>query len=233
VEITVKVLIRSLILASTLAIAPQSFADIVRIFSRATLPTRLTPYNLAPDRPLDVGLFSATIDNVATLCQLSVGNSPRTGLVAVQQRSGSGDHGGWAGNFAHDTLLVLVSGELDFANVTFVPQNQVNSHVLVSGFGTQIQCDSPGPFTAQIRAFNQTANTWTPWFTVNGNSTSAGDNSAVFIGLQSTQRNISAIQIRAKSDASISSGHWAINAPSITTAVGPIPVIATRPNTGP
>ncbi|MEO8727345.1 MAG: PEP-CTERM sorting domain-containing protein [Acidobacteriaceae bacterium] len=77
---------------------------------------------------------------------------------------------GWNGNFSPGDELIWTNspgqGPLTFDFTT-----------PVSGFGAQIQADFLGAFTAQV--CDQNGNC----FTENGNSTGAGDGSAIFIGL--------------------------------------------------
>jgi hypothetical protein len=85
--------------------------------------------------------------------------------------------GGWAGNFApgdfvlwtHDTTGV--TADIAFNNAIF-------------GAGAQIQRDNFGEFTAEIQAFGP-SHILLGFFTELGNSTSNGDNSAIFLGVTS------------------------------------------------
>jgi hypothetical protein len=95
---------------------------------------------------------------------------------------------GWAGNFtAGDALLWNQDNGgnivIDFASP-------------VSGAGAQIQSDFFGPFVATLSAYDSGgALLGTEVF--NGNSTSAGDGSAIFAGLDSTSADISSISFSA------------------------------------
>ncbi|MGI8956965.1 MAG: hypothetical protein ACR2II_08640 [Chthoniobacterales bacterium] len=81
---------------------------------------------------------------------------------------------GWAGNFAPGDPLIWnqdAGGDI-----------VVNFGMGVFGAGAQVQSDFFGAFTGTISAFGQTGNLLGS-FTFNGNSTSDGDNSAVFAGI--------------------------------------------------
>jgi hypothetical protein len=90
---------------------------------------------------------------------------------------------GWGGNFAPGAHLLWDRQVGPDITLTFSQG--------VFAVGAQIQSDYYGPFTAQV--FGEGGiNLGT--FTENGNSTSNGDNSAIFIGLQSTSADIMSIQ---------------------------------------
>ncbi len=81
---------------------------------------------------------------------------------------------GWAGNFAPGDRLLWTRNELGPIEIVF------DSPVL--GAGAQIQSDNYGSFTAEIAAYDA-MNNLLGSFTLAGNSTSAGDNSAIFLGV--------------------------------------------------
>ncbi|HKD40150.1 MAG TPA: hypothetical protein VKB87_07665 [Myxococcaceae bacterium] len=94
---------------------------------------------------------------------------PGTGEVRVQTLCS------WGGNFASGDVVVW----------THMPgQGPLNLQFCepLAGAGAQIQADFFGPFTARIEVFN--GNTSLGAFTEDGNSTGAGDNSAIFIGVK-------------------------------------------------
>ena len=110
---------------------------------------------------------------------------------------------GWEGNFGpgesllwtrnHDTGVLT----LDFSSP-------------IMGFGSQFQRDSYVSFVAGIRAYDAGLNLLGS-FTVTGNSTDAGDDSAIFIGVLSGLDDISRIQL----DADSATHDFAINGPRI------------------
>ncbi len=83
-------------------------------------------------------------------------------LTPNQQNSG------WSGNFAPGTALLWTASAGPDITLTFAQP--------VYGAGAQIQADYFGAFTAEVIVNG------TQHFTETGNSTSAGDNSAIFIG---------------------------------------------------
>jgi hypothetical protein len=117
---------------------------------------------------------------------------------------------GWAGNFGPGEELLWTRGLS--GPMTFVFNNPI------AGFGAQIQQDQFGAFTATIEAFNS-ANVSLGSFTrTDGNSTSAGDDSAIFIGLLSNATDISRIVLN------VTSADFAINAPRIQQGTPQTPV---------
>ena len=63
----------------------------------------------------------------------------------------------------------------------------------VFGGGAQIQADAFGPFVATLNVYD-TSLTLIATVTMNGNSTSAGDGSAIFIGYQGNTADVGALQ---------------------------------------
>jgi PEP-CTERM motif len=121
----------------------------------------------------------------------------------------------WNGNFGSGEHLLwsLFSGSMTF---TF--------NNAITGFGAQIQADDRGAFTARIEAFGA-GNVSLGFFTRLGNSTAAGDDSAIFFGILS-----SAADIRSINMSLTSSGgglgdvtDFAINSPRIQSAPVPEP----------
>lgn len=128
--------------------------------------------------------------------------------VSVSMQAGNNfvrnDQGNtWAGNFASGDMLL-------WTNYTSANLN-ILTLVLPAGIaaaGTQIQTNSTGSFTAKIEAFNS-GNTSLGSFVVNGNSTTSGDNSAVFLGVRNSSA-IAKIEISVLTAAS-NRGNYAIN----------------------
>src|ERR1051326_4063188 len=129
----------------------------------------------------------------------------------------------WPGNFAN-AALVLWTGNI---NTLDADAGQVifTFSAPVSGVGLQIQPDAFNTsFTASIDAFDST-NTNLGSFTENGTSTSANDNSAIFIGVVSTSADIKAIAINITSPSGLD---FAFNDLTFGTAAGvPEPVSST------
>jgi hypothetical protein len=81
---------------------------------------------------------------------------------------------GWFGNFAAGDALLWTNQTNGFLRIAFSSA--------VEGVGAQIQRDEFGAFTATLRVFNGA--TLLNTFTLNGNGTFDGDNSAIFLGAQ-------------------------------------------------
>lgn len=89
---------------------------------------------------------------------------------------------GWGGNFAPGDHLLWTNQSGNSSS------NQILLNFGGGGIyagGAQIQADYFGAFTARIEAFDALGNSL-GFFTEDGNSTSAGDNSAIFIGVTDT-----------------------------------------------
>lgn len=117
---------------------------------------------------------------------------------------------GWAGNFAPGTNLLWNQGAGPDITLSFASP--------VSGAGAQIQANDFGAFTAQIMAYDL-ANTLLGTVTLAGNSTVAGDNSAIFIGALSTSADISKIVFSLIRDADFAIGPVALK----TDGTTPVP----------
>lgn len=93
----------------------------------------------------------------------------------------------WPGNFAPGDRLLWTQNNAG-------PVAVFDFDALIQGAGAQIQADSLGAFTATIQAFDSLNNSL-GLFSFNGNSTlTSGDNSAIFIGIQSTLTDIKRIE---------------------------------------
>ena len=92
---------------------------------------------------------------------------------------------GWSGNFTPGDHLVWNEGGFQ--------QTGIDIGVLffsgVFGGGAQIQADFFGPFVATLTAFDTVGNV-IGVVTMNGNSTSAADGSAIFIGFHNNLANV-------------------------------------------
>ncbi len=128
----------------------------------------------------------------------STGGVGITGTLASPGRVRVQTSCGWNGNFATGDNLIWTN--------TGGPLTLAFSQG-VSGAGAQIQADIFGAFTAKI------CDNFGDCFTENGNSTNAGDNSAIYIGLLDTTPSITSITF------SIVGGNtdFAINDLSLTT----------------
>jgi Big-like domain-containing protein len=125
--------------------------------------------------------------------------APGTTGEIVQQGSG------WLGNFA--------SGD----NILWTNNNGPLTLVFDRGYatvGAQIQTDFFGAFTARITAYNGTKLLGS--VTENGNSTSAGDNSAIFIGVSTGTVQLITKVVFSVTSCSNACANFAINQLSLT-----------------
>lgn len=100
-------------------------------------------------------------------------------LPGAFQRRNQGD--GWWGNFAPGDALLWTTDASGSTNPVSV-MDFGGAGILAGGL--QIQSDYFGVFTARVEAFDA-ADTSLGFFTAAGNSTSNGDNSALFLGVSS------------------------------------------------
>jgi hypothetical protein len=124
---------------------------------------------------------------------LTVDATDATGGIGINQQSPSGCPGlGWNGNFAPAEYLIWTGDNAGF-NWGVGPITVAFSRP-VSGVGTQFQTDGFGNFTARIQIYDGA--TLLDGFTENGDSTSAADGSAIFLGaIDSTGANITSAQL--------------------------------------
>jgi hypothetical protein len=122
---------------------------------------------------------------------------------------------GWDGDFAPGDHLLWDGGSGAPWTITFSQ--------LIDGLGFQIQPDLiPTAFTVQLQVFGATNNLLGS-FSENGNSTAAGDNSAIFIGIKDgTGANISSAQINVTVGGS-TFGDFAINTMALAPAGSSVP----------
>lgn len=111
----------------------------------------------------------------------SLSVSKASGGTFLRLNQGSG----WSGNFAP-------GDELLFTNFASGPIS-ISFSSLVAGAGAQIQRNAFGVFTASIQAFDSGNNSM-GLFLLGGSSTSAGDNSAIFIGIENAAGGIARVE---------------------------------------
>ena len=92
---------------------------------------------------------------------------------------------GWNGNFANGDALLWTSGNVGPMIIEFASP--------VAAAGAQIQRNSFGTFTAEIQVFDS-GDTMIASFSLPGDSTADGDNSAIFLGVQDTSATIARIE---------------------------------------
>jgi hypothetical protein len=171
------VVVLAVVSLAALAADSPARADLVLVTSRSALGAtdRLDWGVLGPPSPTPIpSPFMLT--------------SPGGVGVTVSKPAGSffrvdedSTHGGWVGNF----------GLLDRLLWTFTDGGPMTLRFStpVSAGGAQIQPDSFGDFTAKIEAFDPSG-TSLGSFTLPGVSTSAEDNTAIFLGVESDSANI-------------------------------------------
>jgi PEP-CTERM motif len=155
-----------------------------------------------------LGPSFASVSNSFTTPVPGIGGLNITGSQAggdfARIDQGSGE---WNGNFgAGESLLWSVFG----GPMTFT------FNAAIMGFGTQIEADDLGAFTAQIEAFDAT-NALLGVFSRSGVATANGDDSAMFLGILSDTADIRSIRLSLTSSGGglgdISD--FAINGPSV------------------
>lgn len=170
----------------TLGIAQSSFASVTFVSTRSGLSgsDSLSIGAIGPDGTTEVSGFVANTVDSNTVTFTDAGAN---GFSVLQEGNE------WSGNFA-PLDLILWTGNINTGNPDAVPVTMTFGSA-VAGVGLQIQPDQFGTtFTASIDAFNA-GNVDIGSFTENGSSTSANDNSAIFIGVLSDSANIASITI--------------------------------------
>ena len=97
-----------------------------------------------------------------------------------------------------------------------VPPIEISFANPISRIGTQIQRDQFGSFSTSIGAFDSIGNALGSFTRNDGNSTSRGDGSAIFIGIGSDTANIARVQFSVPSTQDFAIG-------SLTTSNEPVP----------
>ncbi len=144
---------------------------------------------LGPSYTTIAAPFAATSTGGVTFTITQPGNA---GFERLDQGNG------WAGNFAPGDHLLWnkdATDEMDFGSTP------------IAGFGTQIQADSYGSYSATLSAYDGA--TLLGAVTVTGDSTANGDNSAPFAGIADTTADITRIVI------TTTQGGFAINTVSL------------------
>jgi hypothetical protein len=176
------------------AVSATASAQIIQVNSLAGLsPTDSNDWSLLG--ATGTGISSA----ISTFTTGGAGFSVTNNTNTFERR----DQGaGWAGNFLPGEALLW---NLDPANGAMV----INPDSLIAGAGFQIQSNRYGPFVGFVSIFD-VGNTLLGSFSVNGDSTAANDNSAVFLGFLSTTVNVDRFEIFI--DDIAGAGDFAINA---------------------
>jgi MYXO-CTERM domain-containing protein len=157
--------------------------------ARAALQQVFTRSALVADDSIDwsvLGPVSTAVSNPATVTTTrGVQVAVRMDAAGPFERLSQGN--GWSGNFAPgDPVLFTKTALPDENPITFDLTNFLGGPSAgVLAFGTQIQANQPGPYTAVIEAFADAAMTSSLGsFTVNGISDSLANDTAAFLGVQ-------------------------------------------------
>lgn len=132
---------------------------------------------------IDWGVLGPSFTNVSQPFSITSNGGVSVGVSQTvsgpfQRRD---QNNGWAGNFAPGDHLLWTNQSANSTNQILL---NFGGKGIYAG-GAQIQADYFGAFTGRIEAFDTHGNSL-GFFTEAGNSTSAGDNSAIFIGITDT-----------------------------------------------
>jgi PEP-CTERM motif len=151
----------------------------------------------------------------------TISSSGGVAVTVSEQTPGSfySDYQGnvWSGNFAPGAALLYTGNQFGSTGGPVVLDFGSN---LIAGGGVQIMPNGYGTFTAQIEAFDSTGASLGT-FTEVGNANTNADNSAIFIGVLSTSKDIREISFDVISGPVVHD--FAINTVSFTTNVAGIP----------
>jgi hypothetical protein len=141
----------------------------------------------------------------------TVSTDDLSGLLRVDEGAS------WKGNFTIGDHLINNNGFSEFSlTVSFAAP--------IRGAGAQIQLDNSGPFTATLEAF--AGNTSLGQLTENGQSSTAEDGSAIFLGAIDTSAEITSIVFGIENPPSFE-GDFAINTLSLNTVPEPSSIVLT------
>jgi hypothetical protein len=210
-----KVIWRGIVLAvtiTTLAMAgvTDARAGVMLVTSRAAL---------SPNDSIDWGQLGPDSTSLGTSEDVTSA-SGLNATVSTDDLSGllRADEGrSWTGNFTIGDHLINNNGFSEFALT-------VNFAAPISGAGAQIQLDNSGPFTATLEAF--AGNTSLGLFTENGQSSTAEDGSAIFLGVIDTIAEITSIVFGIENPPPFR-GDFAINTLSLNTVPEPSSIVLT------
>ena len=158
--------------------------------------------------------FTATSNGGVTI-SVSEAGGPFQGLTQGN---------GWNGNFANGDHLLYTG--TSYGSQGGPVELMSFSSGAVSAAGAQIQADYYGSYTAEITAYDSLGNILGQ-YTENGVANGNGDNSAIFLGIQSSSAKITAIEFSLTADVG-STSDFAINQFDFTPGVAsPVPEPAT------
>jgi hypothetical protein len=135
---------------------------------------------------LNFGAAFTTVSSGSTLASsvfslpVTVGNANGADMMVLQQGNG------WGGNFAAGNGVLWTDETALVGNGPLI----INFPVPIFGAGAQIQDVNLGAFTATVSAYDSLGNLLAT-YSLAGNSTGAGDNSAIFLGILDSNAKIS------------------------------------------
>lgn len=142
---------------------------------------------------------------------------------AMRQANAVGLEGSWVGMFHPGTRVLFFGGPVYGGDWAFSTEGSGQRGALVSGFGVRIQTQNLGLFRAQIRAYDAVEGKWSAWYGETYESTAEANGSALFMGIGSTSKNISRVQIRARSLHSTTYGYFGVATPRFSLSPAPPP----------
>jgi hypothetical protein len=177
-------------------------AGVTTVSARANLPSNdFIAWSFAgelhPNLPATFRVLSSSAHDVV------VSRAPGAGFTLNQQApTGVGE---WHGNFAPGDRVLELFGVDNLISTT-----TIDFDVPLRGAGAQIENNLGGAFTAQLQAFNSTG-TILGTYIRDGVSSGTNDNSAIFIGLQSSAQDIDRIAFSILRNGVPSDDSFAIN----------------------
>lgn len=211
-----------------LCVGALSSASVYFVASRSSLPIQTEPFGFPSQEGRLTGAwgFGRQLEDRRIVVRADGVTDP----FGLRQTDAHGEGGTWWGNFSPGQRVLYSDGPWAGATYVFLAQTTGTSErTAVSGFGARVQTKEHGAFVAEIRAFDRDANAWSPWFHVAGDSTRAASGGAVFVGIGSTGRNLTAVQVRTISEQNVAFGWMAMNAPSLSLAPGPADGVHSAP----
>jgi hypothetical protein len=158
-----------------------------------------------------------------TVAEPSLTN-PTGHFLTVQQQALPFPPHGWDGNFAPGDNILYTNTQFDPANSHGPILIDFGTSHLQAGGGAQIDPNDAGPgqFVARITAYDVNGNVLGS-FTENGLSTSAADNSAIFIGIRSSTVDIRELAFSMDFELSHTPNDFGINRFDFTSSAVPEP----------
>ncbi|MFM7641790.1 MAG: hypothetical protein ACKO45_09600 [Cyanobium sp.] len=150
----------------------------------------------------------------------NLGDTITVSMAAANSFERRNQNNGWSGHFAPGDALLWTRSPSNSNTLNPITLIGFDGPGIYAG-GTQIQANFFGGFVARVEAFDASS-TSVGFFDVNGSSTGAGDNSAIFIGV-TNDTPIASLSFSLLS-ATNSPADFAINRFDFTPVPGPLPV---------